>query len=73
MEAWVDDMQGLSARDIAMNVALPEVDGRILSRAVSFKSQAHFDEVTQCPIVSYVLADDRIQFVAELLLETGSL
>ncbi len=66
MEAWVDDMQGLSARDIAMNVALPEVDGRILSRAVSFKSQAHFDEVTQCPIVSYVPVDDRIQFVAEL-------
>ena len=59
-------MQGLSARDIAMNVALPEVDGRILSRAVSFKSQAHFDEVTQCPIVSYVPVDDRIQFVAEL-------
>ena len=27
-----------SARDLAMNVALPEVDGRVLSRAVAFKA-----------------------------------
>ncbi len=32
--------QGLSARDLGMNVALPEVDGRVLSRAVSFKAAA---------------------------------
>ena len=35
-EAWAEGLTGLSARDIAMNVALPEVDGRVLSRAVSF-------------------------------------
>ncbi|HHB81022.1 MAG TPA: cobaltochelatase subunit CobN, partial [Aliiroseovarius sp.] len=35
-DAWQQGLSGLSARDIAMNVALPEVDGRILSRAVSF-------------------------------------
>ncbi len=37
-EQWRNSGQGLSARDLAMNVALPEVDGRVLSRAVSFKS-----------------------------------
>ena len=29
--AWRDGTRGLSPRDIAMNVALPEIDGRILS------------------------------------------
>lgn len=64
--AWEDGLTGLSGRDIAMNVALPEVDGRILSRAVSFKDEAYFDEATECPIATYRARGDRIQFVAEL-------
>jgi cobaltochelatase CobN len=64
--AWRAGSQGLSARDIAMNVALPEVDGRIISRAVSFKNAARRDEATQCDIVSYVPVGDRIAFVADL-------
>ena len=39
-ENWETSTNGLSARDIAMNVALPEVDGRVLARAVSFKAEA---------------------------------
>ncbi len=39
-EAWLADPQGLHARDIAMHVALPEVDGRIVTRAISFKGLA---------------------------------
>ncbi len=65
-EAWETGLSGLSARDIAMNVALPEVDGRILSRAVSFKGEAFFDEATQCPIAAYRARGDRIDFVAQL-------
>ena len=64
--AWADGLSGLSGRDIAMNVALPEVDGRILSRAVSFKDEAYFDEATECPIATYRARGDRIQFVADL-------
>ena len=64
--AWAENPQGLSARDIAMNVALPEVDGRILSRAVSFKSEAFFDDATQCPIATYQGVGDRIDFVTQL-------
>jgi len=64
--AWEAGTQGLSARDIAMNVALPEVDGRILSRAVSFKSEARFDAATQCPLIAYEPRTDRIDFVAKL-------
>lgn len=65
-EAWSGGLTGLSARDIAMNVALPEVDGRILSRAISFKGQAYFDEATECPIANYQSRGDRIDFVAQL-------
>ena len=65
-EAWAGGLFGLSARDIAMNVALPEVDGRILSRAISFKGQAYFDEATQCPIAAYRAVGDRVDFVAQL-------
>ena len=64
--AWDSGTQGLSARDLAMNVALPEVDGRVLSRAVSFKSEARFDEATQCPVVTYRIRSDRVAFVAAL-------
>ncbi|MGB5557881.1 MAG: cobaltochelatase subunit CobN [Paracoccaceae bacterium] len=65
-EAWQDGLTGLSARDIAMNVALPEVDGRILSRAISFKGQAFFDDATECPIAAYRARGDRVEFVAQL-------
>jgi cobaltochelatase CobN len=39
-EAWDASGQGLTARDLGMNVSLPEVDGRVLSRAISFKAAA---------------------------------
>ena len=65
-EVWAEGLTGLSGRDIAMNVALPEVDGRILSRAISFKDEAYFDEATECPIATYRAMGDRIEFVAAL-------
>ena len=65
-ESWAEGERGLSARDIAMNVALPEVDGRLLTRAVSFKGEAYRDEVTECPITAYRARGDRIAFVASL-------
>ena len=64
--AWREGTRGLSARDIAMNVALPEVDGRILSRAVSFKAAARHDAATQTDIVAYEPLADRVDFVADL-------
>ena len=65
-ESWATGKRGLSATDIAMNVALPEVDGRILSRAVSFKGEAYFDDTTQCAITTYQPQSDRISFVTDL-------
>ena len=66
MAAWRDGAQGLGPRDIAMNVALPEVDGRILARALSFKTAARYDELTQCDVVAYEPVPDRIEFTARL-------
>ncbi len=65
-EQWRARTNGLSARDIAMNVALPEVDGRILSRAVSFKGNARWHAATQCWITEYTPVPDRLDYVAEL-------
>ncbi len=65
-EAWAKGLNGLGARDIAMNVALPEVDGRLLTRAVSFKGEAYFDEATECRIAAYRAVGDRVAFTAKL-------
>lgn len=65
-ETWRSASQGLSARDLAMNIALPEVDGRIFSRAISFKSADEFDENVQCNIVAHRPVQDRVDFVADL-------
>jgi cobaltochelatase, CobN subunit len=65
-EAWEAGTSGLSARDIAMNVALPEVDGRVMTRAVSFKGEAYRDTATECTIATYRAEESRIAFVAEL-------
>ena len=39
-EQWAASARGLSPADLAMNVALPEVDGRLFAGAVSFKAAA---------------------------------
>lgn len=64
--AWRENTLGLSPRDVAMNVALPEVDGRIISRAVSFKNVARRDAALETDVVTYEPVDDRIAFVADL-------
>jgi cobaltochelatase CobN len=64
--SWLDSAQGLSARDLAMNVVLPELDGRVFTRAVSFKADDHWDERTQCRIVTYRPVPDRVAFAADL-------
>jgi cobaltochelatase CobN len=49
-----------------MNVALPEVDGRIFTRAVAFKAAERFDARTECGIVVPRVVADRVAFVAKL-------
>jgi cobaltochelatase CobN len=37
-EAWAESARGLSQADLAMQVVLPELDGRLLTAAISFKA-----------------------------------
>ncbi len=66
LEQWESELQGLSPRDVAMNVALPEVDGKIITRAVSFKAVQSWNSELETDVVGYVAAVDRISFVADL-------
>ncbi|MEO9124674.1 MAG: cobaltochelatase subunit CobN, partial [Microcoleus sp.] len=66
LEQWETELQGLSPRDVAMNVALPEVDGKIITRAVSFKAVQTWNDELETDVVGYVAAGDRISFVADL-------
>ncbi|MFK8184029.1 MAG: cobaltochelatase subunit CobN [Phormidesmis sp.] len=68
LEYWQSHPQGLTPRDIAMNVALPEVDGRIITRTVSFKAAQTetAPNALQTEVVMYEPQRDRVQFVADL-------
>ncbi|CTQ63959.1 cobaltochelatase subunit CobN [Roseibium alexandrii] len=65
-EGWEESDQGLSIRDLAMHVVLPEIDGRLLTRAVSFKEEGVFDPETQSTPVKFTPVQDRMRFVADL-------
>ena len=66
LEQWENSFSGLSPRDVAMNVALPEVDGRIITRAISFKAIATWNEQIETDVVTYQPQQDRIEFVTDL-------
>ena len=65
-EQWQADPHGLAPRDLAMQVVLPEVDGRIGTRAISFKGLAWRCERTEVDVVRYQSEPERMAFVAEL-------
>ena len=65
-EDWEAMALGLCTRDIAMQVALPELDGRIITRAIGFKAALHRHERAQYDSVRFVLHEERASFVAQL-------
>lgn len=65
-EDWQQQKQGLRSRDMAMQVVLPEMDGRIISRAISFKSANYYDPHCQIDLVRYAIHQERATFVAKL-------
>lgn len=64
--AWEASLRGLGARDLAMNVALPEVDGRLLAGVTAFKAAQRFDANTECDVVAHAPAAERIAFAADM-------
>ncbi|QQE91230.1 cobaltochelatase subunit CobN [Azotobacter chroococcum] len=65
-EQWQDSAQGLGSRDLAMHIALPELDGRLVTRPISFKGLAWHSERSQSDVVCYRPHLPGMDFVAEL-------
>ena len=64
--AWSDSARGLSPSDLAMNVVLPELDGRLLTRAISFKEEAPVDPRLEFASVRHAPDPGRVDYVARL-------
>ena len=63
---WKADLRGLCAADLAMNVVLPEIDGRLIAGAIGFKTEArHQAELEFTPLV-HAAAPSRVNAVADL-------
>ncbi len=71
--AWTQSARGLGPADLAMHVALPEIDGRILSRAISFKEPGERDAQTQFARATHRPLQDRIDYVADLAMNWARL
>ncbi|EPC02399.1 cobaltochelatase subunit CobN [Litchfieldella anticariensis FP35 = DSM 16096] len=65
-EDWQAMAAGLHSRDVAMQVVLPEMDGRVITRAVGFKTEAHYSERCQLSVTRHALHPERAAFVAKL-------
>ncbi|MCP4385612.1 MAG: cobaltochelatase subunit CobN, partial [Hyphomicrobiales bacterium] len=61
--AWLESSRGLLPRDLTMNVVLPEIDGRLTTRAVSFKAET-YHPLIDSQMTDYQPVADRIAFVA---------
>ncbi len=63
-EAWVQSPRGLAPADLAMHVVMPELDGRILAGALSFKDQSELDPALGFRALANRPEPDRIEQVA---------
>jgi cobaltochelatase CobN len=57
---WAADIRGLTAKDLAMQVVLPELDGRHGMLVIGHKDDAVWHARTQCPLSSYAPDPDGI-------------
>jgi cobaltochelatase CobN len=63
---WRENPRGLAAADLAMNVVLPEIDGRLITRAIACKEKAsHCADLEFTPRIHAPLPS-RVTYVAEL-------
>ncbi|KXX68382.1 cobaltochelatase subunit CobN [Flammeovirga sp. SJP92] len=64
-QVWEEGTFGLPPTDIAMNIALPEVDGKIITSVIAFKEAKEKDQLTDSEIVYFEPHVEGCQFVAE--------
>ncbi|CAH1663460.1 cobaltochelatase subunit CobN [Chelatococcus asaccharovorans] len=63
--AWDESPRGLGAADFAMNVALPEIDGRLTTTAISFKAEAPANPALEFAVVRHAPDPAQIALVAD--------
>ncbi len=63
-EAWQDNPRALAPADLAMHVVMPELDGRILAGAISFKAQSAADPALGFTAQANMPEPDRVEQVA---------
>ncbi|MCO5065472.1 MAG: cobaltochelatase subunit CobN [Rhizobiaceae bacterium] len=69
-EAWLENQRGLAPADLAMHVVLPELDGRILAGAISFKAEAEPDANAGYRGLVNLPEPDRIEQVASRIAQS---
>lgn len=72
-EDWEGSARGLSPADLAMHVALPEIDGRVFLGVVSFKSATERDDDLQFARYVHRPEPERIKAVAGKVAAWGRL
>ncbi|TCT08117.1 cobaltochelatase subunit CobN [Aquabacter spiritensis] len=63
--AWMESPRGLAAADLAMHVVLPELDGRVLAGALSFKDTAAPDAALAFAAARNAPEPDAVALVAD--------
>ena len=63
--AWQDSPRGLGPADLAMNVVLPELDGRVLFGAIAFKDALPRDDALAFTAFASRPEHDRVAMVAD--------
>jgi cobaltochelatase CobN len=65
---WAASQRGLGPADLAMNVVLPELDGRIIAGAISFKAETQRNAMLEFTRLVHQPEPDGVGFAADLAL-----
>jgi cobaltochelatase CobN len=72
-QQWSESQRGLGPADLAMNVVMPEFDGRIIGGAISFKGEARYSAALQFTRLIHESEPDGIAHAADLALAWATL
>ena len=64
-DAWAESARGLSQSDLAMQIVLPELDGRLSSTAISFKSEDAREDRLEYARTSHTPDPSGVELAAE--------
>ncbi|KEF43513.1 MAG: cobalt chelatase [Cyanobium sp. CACIAM 14] len=65
-EAWLSSSIGLAPLDLSLQVALPELDGRLTTRVGAFKERATTSEALATALYRYAPDAERLDWIARL-------